>query len=497
MDMTPDWMTFQRLDNAAVIDFLTSTAGVFGTSGLISAKDLDNLRLVLSGINSTTQARDRSLLMELSQQHAEFLDILCLRYGTSGLCLNLIRHSLRGGLQETDRIIRDLGQGLLKKAELLFNRPFYIYRSGHCQRRSLFSTVITDFCEGLARASHGLARALGDLAMMNPNDLAAASEADLALDLEVAKALGFQSLIRHSLPMHAEADLKRNLAQALSLVTEAATELAEQLAANTGDDAAHNVIAAAEWLQAECQRLDLLEFPRSDSMMVWEVRRRNLTACLHGINESLRFLSQSLTSAISHEPLPPPRHLPESLWRRLAFDLVEAGQAPSLARQAIAKLEAYLNTNQLRPEQILAGELSRIDNHLLPRTLTLLTKLSEDAVLMRLAQVEKQNTISQVSRLRDLFQQPAAALLAIALAFIPLGLVLGGCGLKTRPTSEVVEYRPDIGFHGEPARNPVDGSQSHKETEKMPLAPAKTPARATLPTQGVNPDGATPDASAQ
>jgi hypothetical protein len=119
-----DRLALQRLDNATVVDFLTSTAGALADAGILSAKDTDNLRLVLSGMHGATGARERSLLLELESQNAEFLAVLEARFGTIGICLNLIRHTLRGTLAETQRLLADLGGAMVKKAELLFNRPF-------------------------------------------------------------------------------------------------------------------------------------------------------------------------------------------------------------------------------------------------------------------------------------------------------------------------------------------------------------------------------------
>ena len=85
-----DWQAFQRLDNALVVDFLTSTASALCENGVISPKDTDNLRLVLSGINSASESRERSLLIELTKQHAEFLGVMTARFGALGVCLNLV-----------------------------------------------------------------------------------------------------------------------------------------------------------------------------------------------------------------------------------------------------------------------------------------------------------------------------------------------------------------------------------------------------------------------
>ena len=443
-----DWSAFQRLDNAAVVDFLTSTASALCEAGAFSAKETDNLRLVLSGIHAAADSREKSLLLELDAQHAEFLDVLEARFGTVGVCLNLMRHTLRPSLAETQRILAELGQGLVKKAELLFNRPFYIYRGGRCQRQTLFSTVIVDFSETLAAACGELQTALGALSLMNPNDMAASGRADEEVDLAIARALGFTGLITHSLPMHTEAEIKRRVSQALAQVAEAAVEISEQLAANTQAETAHDVVAAAEWLASEAQRLALLEFPRAESLLAWEVRRRNLTACVHGLNEALRQLALASLGSLGREAPTAATRLPESARRRLAYDLMVAGAAPAKAREAAAALLTYLETNRLTPREVLPAELARIHPSLMPRSLETLAALAGDTSTMSLAASEKQATMTRARRLAEAFR-PLAAPATLLLACALVGSFASGCGLKTAPKSDIDELRPEIPYHYE------------------------------------------------
>jgi hypothetical protein len=441
-----DWQAFQRLDNALVVDFLTSSASALCEKGLVSPKDTDNLRLVLSGIHSAPEARERSLLIELDKQNAEFLGLMTARFGTSFFCLNLLRHTLRGNLAETRKTIAEFGQALVKKSELLFNRPFHVFQSGRCQRQTLFSTVIIDFSEALAEACRLLDTALEALALMNPSDMTPATPADQEVDLAIAKALGFKGLVAHSLPAHTEAEAKRNVAQALALVADAASEISEQLTANTGAEAAYDVVAACEWLKAECQRLSFLELPQSESIMVWEVRRRNLSSCIQGINEALKLVASASLASLAHDQGIVQGRYPEAVKRRIAFDLIAAGQAPAKATEATQALFDYLQKNQLTPAQLLVGELTRIHPSLMPRSLETLVSLGQSSGLTPHATSEKTTTMARAKRLAAVFVAATT---------------LMGCGLKTRPKSDILELRPDIPFR-------VDSAPKDKETSALP-----------------------------
>lgn len=465
MSSSLDKLALQRLDNAAVVDFLTSTAGALCERGAISPKDTDNLRLVLSGINAAAESRERPLLLELERQNAEFLGVLTARYGVVGLCLNLIRHTVRSTLVDTERTIAQFGQALLKKAELLFNRPFYVFQGGRCLRQTLYSTVIIDYSETLAEACRQIEEVEAALSQMNPSDLAVTTDDEETTDHEIARALGFQGLVVHSLPLHAEREAQRRLTQALALVTDAAEEISAQLTANTGAEAAYDLVVACEWLKADCQRLAQLEFPQSESLMVWEVRRRNLLACLHGINEALRLVAQSSLASLGQDRTGHGVRRPDSVRRRLIYDLITAGITPPKAREATTALLTYLDRHGLAPREVLVGELGRIHPSLMPRSLEMLVTL-EDGSTNAPALAEKTTALARARRLAESFKEAAtkgAAILAL------LAFVLPGCGLKTRPQSDLVELRPDIPFHAvspklKPARLPVDAKAQSKDT---------------------------------
>ncbi|MCX6108455.1 MAG: hypothetical protein NTZ90_02480 [Proteobacteria bacterium] len=451
----------QRLDQASVVDFLTSTAGALCDYGVISTKDTDNLRLALSGIANAPS--ERSLLVELDLQKADFLALLTVRFGTVGVCLNLLRHTLRSPLEDTSRILLNFGQALVKKAELMFNRPFRIYRGVLCVRQTLFSSVLVDFGETLEQASVLLGTALQDLGTMNPNDLAGADESDLALDEAIAQALGFRGLLRLTLPVQSETEAKHKIAQSLEMVAEAATHLAEQLAANTGEELAHDVLAACEGLLAECQRLNLLEFPRSDSLLVWEVRRRHLISCITSLNAALAEVSRASLAAIGPDLTNTMGPLPESAKRRLTYDLMVTGVTPAAAAEAVQDLLAYLGANKVEPHTLLPAELHRIHRQLLPQTLDSLKAFKADAALMAGAGRDKKLTMERVVRLSKSFQNAASQTAATA-SLLMILLILSSCGLKTRLESSITEMRPDIPFRIAAPVKPVDATKSGKDT---------------------------------
>jgi hypothetical protein len=260
----------------------------------------------------------------------------------------------------------------------------------------------------------------------------------------------------------------------MSAIASAAHEVAVQLIANADAASSYAMAAACEWLKSECERLSHLELPQSDNLTIWEVRRRNLAACLASINESLRALKDASLDAISADLKPASASLAsnDAAKRRIAFDLMTAGTAPGLAWEATRALFKYLAEQGVEARQILPGELPRIHTALLPKSLATLVELERDQSVMQTAGREKAATSGRAKRLVEAFAKTT-----VTVAPIIAALIAGGCGLKTRPVSDQAELRPDIAFHA--AAAPVDAAPAKDETQPRPAAPTPAPETVT------------------
>ncbi len=438
-----DGNAHQRLDNAAVVDFLTSAASALSTENLLSGKDVDELRVTLSAITSGTESRDRPVLLELDRVNADFLSVLRARYGTINLCLNLLRHSLRSGLGDTRHLLAEFGQSLVRKAELNFNRPVTLSSAGKPQKHALYSTLIIDFSQALAEACQTLDTVSAELSDMHAHAMAGGTPRDTAVDVALAKALAFKGLTHHSLPGLSERAAKRKLATALLTLAEAAQGVAEAVG-RTGHGYA--TALACEALTAECQRLQTLELPISESLVDWEVRRRSLIASLKTVNLALQSVARASLAAIGTGAPETPGPFPEAAKRRIVTDLIATGIGTKAAWSATESLFRYVEEQHVTADQLIPGELSRIHPALSGEALATLQRLAKDRSMMSEAAAEKAETMARAKKLAERFKKSLAELGLLALVV----LAASGCGLKTRPTSEVVELRPDIPFREAP-----------------------------------------------
>lgn len=456
-----DGAALQRLDNAAVFEFLTSAASALSGEGLLSTKDVDDLRVALSGVTSVADSRDRPVLLELDRQHAEFLVILRARYGTTNLCLNLLRYSLRSGLAETRRLVADFGQNLVKKAELNFNRPVMLAGAGRAQRHALYSTLIIDFSSALADAGQTLDAVHAELCRMNGHAMAGGTPGDAAVDSALATALGFKGVTHHSLPGLEERAAKRKLATALLTLAEAALGVTDA----AGREGGYATALACEALTAECQRLLTLEFPASENLIDWEVRRRSLVASLRGVNLALGSVANASLAAIGAGAPDTPAPFPEAAKRRIVTDLIATGIGGKAAWSAAESLLRYVEEQKIAAEQLIPGELARIHPALTGDSLATLQRLAKDRSTMSEAAVEKADTRARSKALAERFQRTLAELAVLALVC----WTAFGCGLKTAPRSDVLELRPDIPFREAP-KLPAGPP---KQEQKKPDEPSK------------------------
>jgi hypothetical protein len=206
-----------------------------------------------------------------------------------------------------------------------------------------------------------------------------------------------------------------------------------------------------EWLQGEAQRLEHPDLMEGANLFAMEMRRRHLLSTLSGINgilgQLLILVTQSLT--ISEKIISSnPEKLPESLRRRLVFELIGSGANPHHATEAVHSLFDYLLDHRIHVKDILVGELHRIHPVLTPSVLEIMVELTTDQPSKLLSFPEKNSTLQRMSSLSLAFGKVLSGTL---LLMTVSAFSFSACGLKTNPRSDIVEFRPDIPFREFPA----------------------------------------------
>ncbi len=449
MEKAQNWDAFLRIDNAMVVDVLTSIAAALNANGQLSSKDVDNLRLNLSGLQTTTESSADPLLAQLEKQHSEFLAIMLTRYGVINLYQNILRHTLRDSVETSIRTLKEFGKTLLERAHLLFNRPLYIRYEQQMERRVLFAGFLIEQVEVICECSQELEVVLADLKTMSPNDMAAFSETDEAIDKTAAEALGFERLEANTLPFLVESLAKNKIVGVLKAISLTMQDAVDQLAANSNVVPAAQLGMLCESLTSEANLIDSIKLPKTSSLELMEVRRHTLLGAMTNANSILSRLTDLYRECVGKMSSDANRakiDVPQDVMRYLANLLLTEGIASSKAREAIIDLVNYCAAHGIAPTELIGSELRKINIHLNERVLTEFQRIYADVNLSTLASPKKKRNLERAAVLTGILGgSPAKALLLATLALLNFA-----CGFKTPPKSEIVESRPELPFRDTP-----------------------------------------------
>jgi len=450
-------LSFTKNDNYAVVDFLSSTASALAAAELIGQKDLDNVRVALSGIQSDSEMRELPLLLCLVEQKAEIVKIVAMRYGTERFSLNLLRYTMRAILAETTTILGTWGEQLLAKAELMFNRPFVVMGADQKPlRRILYSQLLVDFAGVLAEACKELSEVRSALGMLHGADFAAMTDEDKNLDKSIAESLGMTGIRLEPNPYADELALKERVSRVVERVAEYTADVFNQISFNTNSPANTHALMGVERLRADAQRLIGLRFTTGGSLPAWEARRISILSSLYTVNAAAAALGAASVAAIGKGTDVKPLlawQVPANVNRRVIADLVASGVSITKAEEAVTAFNTYCRDRNIGPKEVLPGELSKVSPHLLPRSLTLFHTLNSDSPTESpvFSTEDKRTTLEKSHRLMKGFKETLATLAGVLLV-VGISVMSSGCGIKTAPKSDVVDFRPDIPFRQIPTQ---------------------------------------------
>lgn len=432
-----------RLDNTAVIKLLTGCAAALADRGIFSSHDADDLRIALGGLQN--ESEPRPLLRALHEQQNEFLTMLFARYGHLGFCQNIFRYTVDLALKESSHALSELGETILSKSKIVFNRPFYIYLSGQCERRTLFSSVLVELAEAVDHTCRTLDQASEILSVLFPSSLSNSSSEDKLIDERVRQEVGFASVAHDALGFCREEAARALIVAAFTGLSSAIKDFAEQLKFNKFRDDTSATLLLCESMQADVQLLGSFAFPKTTDLSAWEVRRKIFVGSIRNLNHHTRQLAQQFQNTLtklSNIQGATQAAVPEDVIRGMSTAMIKDGTAPLKAVSAACALVRYCEMHQVTADRILPAELAKIDPCLSTASLEIL-KSGENRPTD--ADLKQQN----LERQQSLLQRFHAKLTQAGVLVISFFMVLGGCGIKMAPKSELIDYRPPVRYHSQ------------------------------------------------
>jgi hypothetical protein len=140
--------------------------------------------------------------------------------------------------------------------------------------------------------------------------------------------------------------------------------------------------------------------------------------------------------------------MPESIGRRLIFELIVSGTAPNHAADAVQALFDYLSDHRIHVKDVLIGELHRIHPALTQSALEIMGELTTEQSARFALYPEKDKAMERSALLSSVFNK---ILQSAVLPVLACAILTSACGLKINPRSDIAEFRPDIPFRELPA----------------------------------------------
>ena len=358
-----DFEKFQKQDNTATLEFLSSAASALSSIDAISAKECDDLRISFRNIHHLTNQQDVSVLQYLADEKNDFLMVLLNRYGSVALGINLFRFTTRTYLNQYSEILSQLGLQLIDKSDLFINRLFGIYVKDLCESKPLFAGVMIRFASFLEESLGAIEEITKPLNKLYPSSIVLADEGDRNIDQLMAGHLGFTGAQQDFLPYFTEKCLKIRLADSFLSVAIAIEDFLGQFKQNGYEGSTSNMELYINWIKGECSKLFNQEFISSNNLHHQESFRRQICSCLFTLMDAFKKLSDEIVTLFAPSCFGKGElfTFSDDIRRRVASDLILKGRAsPHEAQEASRSLLLYCNKQKLRPHDLIAGELTKI-----------------------------------------------------------------------------------------------------------------------------------------
>jgi len=448
-----DLQNFRRLDEIYTTEFLTSMASALAEYGLIRQSEVEEIKLGLNQMLPLSHG-DKPLLIRMNENHSNFLAQLQARFGD----LNLMRNHLRHGLsRQIDQIILALtnwGTNLVPKSELLFNRPFFVYVSNHCEQTKLFSSVILDLGDVIANAIRSLIELKDQASSMLANALMTNHPDDPAIDKTIAQHLGFHQVIVEGIPLVTERRIQRWLIHMIEDLLAVVESFAAQLTRNEQKKQSAQLMMSCESMVGYLQQFASQTIPDTTDLVVWETKRMRVLTALYNLQLGIEeMITEFMSTLEAYQTLiAKPKEVPMDVKRSIATALIREGIGAIEANTASMRLLDYIKLHQISPLQLIAAELSKIDPHLTQESLEIIQSWHHQQGILPGSHQEKDHNLVRQQQLKKSFEKSSklAAGLAVLLLLVPLS----GCGLKGDPVAIEKDFRPSIPYHERPVPAP-------------------------------------------
>ncbi len=460
-----------REDNNFILHFFTTTASVLSNHNLISDREADNLRITVNSIQGSAEFRTNPAISQFIRLKSEFLAILIARFGQQGLAQNILRLSAYHAFSKIRLQMAVVGNELLDKVKLFFNKDLSLYSEGVVDRHVIYSTLALDSAEALSKCIALLDTALQEFSLMVPHSMANHGKGESDLDEKIAQALGFSGLQPSTLTAVAEQNARLLAARAVECVANVFVDVTQKITSAKEMEQATRVQLLASNLRIEGQRLGDFQQTLSNSLLDWEARRQTILNQSFVIGRILAALGKEFVDLLaqvgSAEKV---SMMSKAVTRQIQFGLMKKGIDAHHAIHAAEEVSAYLRQHAINPNELLPGELRTVNGKLGAEAFEVLNADQSSATAREQINAEKSRSLQRSRTLSVFFANAANTVTTIVILL--LAVTIASCGLKLAPRNEKLDFRPEIPFHGSGFYNNDGDSRKQSAAEIRPELPA-------------------------
>jgi hypothetical protein len=440
--------SLRRIDDAAVIQFLSQIGAVLVDQGILDRSDIEEFRIFAHQANATTSGVNdpEPPLFKIATHSLNLTSAVTEHFGTVGLARNIWRYSVRETGKQLSAVIKQLIQMTVEQSTLLFNRPFALYLDQQCDRLTLFSTPLIEIGEACESALRIIEIASKQIARLIPSSFPSDTINRSEVDQRISEALGFEMDIAPGNSFAAESLSADLIVVAVRHIAKSAASFAEQLRWNLQSDNTGRLRIACEFLTNQSiNQVPALEAGSTD-LGTWEHKRLRTIENLHQLVRGIEDICLTMHECLNVKTnIRAPEHavLARNVGRMVSADLMRSGVSATRAQQASRDLLEYCRKQNIRPSQVISGELSKINAALNKSALETLQSTDQNPNLLLSGSNEKSANYKAMERLKALLGSSLAIIITTALLF-SAGIV--SCGFKTDPKSQLEDPRPQIPF---------------------------------------------------
>ncbi len=438
--------SLRRIDDAAVIQFLSQIGAVLVDQGILDRSDIEEFRIFAHQTSASVSGQDpEPPLFKIATQSLNLTSAVTEHFGTVGLARNIWRYSVRETAKQLTEVIKQLIQMNVEQSTLLFNRPFALYLDQQCDRLTLFSSPLIEIGEACESALRIIEISSGQISRLIPSSFPSDTINRSEVDQKISASLGFEMDFAPGNSLATESMSADLIVVAVRHIAKTTASFAEQLRWNLQSDNTGKLRMACEFLTNQSMnQVTALEVGSTD-LGTWEHKRLRTIENLHQLVRGIEDIRVTMHECLNIKSnIRPPEHavLARNVGRMVSADLMRSGVSATRAQQASRDLLEYCRKQNIRPSQVISGELSKINAALNKSALDALQSTDQNPNLLLSGSNEKSANYKAMERLKALVG--SATLLLVVSAFLLVGTV--SCGFKTDPKGQLEDPRPVIPF---------------------------------------------------